>query len=368
MIPFVDLNAQRNTIKVELESAMEEVMETSSYIRGPALAQFEAGFAQLIGAHFVFGVGSGTDALHLAVRALAIGPGDEVITVANTWISTAFAASYVGAKVVFVDVDPDTYQMDPKCLQAAITPNTKAVIAVHLYGHPAPMDEIMAICRPRGIKVIEDVAQAPLAEVGGHQVGTIGDIGCYSFYPSKNLGCYGDGGAVVCNDASLAETLMRLSNYGQSEPFNHQLVGYNSRLDTLQAAILNAKMPHLVKWTNARRTVGDWYAEQLEGLPIKCPTEAENAKCVYHLYVVQIDYRDECIAYLRDHGVMAQIHYPQPIHLQPCYADLGYGLGDFPVIEATSKRILSLPIYPELTQDQVGVVAETLSAFIHRYS
>lgn len=368
MIPFVDLNAQRNTIKAELAAAMEDVFATSSYIRGPALPKFEENFARLTGAKYVFGVGSGTDALHLAVRALGIGPGDEVVTVANTWISTAFAASYVGAKVVFVDVDPNTYQMDPNRLEEAITQNTKAVIPVHLYGHPAPMDEIMAICRPRGIKVIEDVAQAPLAEVSGRQIGTIGDIGCYSFYPSKNLGCYGDGGAVVCNDASLAEILKRLANYGQSEPFHHELVGYNSRLDTLQAAILDAKMPHLAKWTEARRTVSAWYAERLAGLPIKCPAEAENAKCVYHLYVVQIDRRDECIAYLRDHGVMAQIHYPNPIHLQPCYADLGYRPGDFPVIEAASKRILSLPMYPELTQDQVGVVADTLSAFIRHHS
>lgn len=366
MIPFVDLNAQLETIRQDLALAVESVLQSSSYIRGPALAEFEAGFARLTGAQFAIGVASGTDALHLAVRALGIGPGDEVITVANTWISTAFAASYVGAKVVFVDVDPSTYQMSPAHLEAAITPRTKAVIAVHLYGHPAPINEIMAICRPRGIKVIEDVAQAPLAEVNGTQVGTIGDIGCYSFYPSKNLGCYGDGGALVCNDASLAKTLKQISNYGQSEPYNHVMIGYNSRLDTVQAAVLNAKMPHLKKWTDARRTVSKWYAERLKDLPVNCPAEAQNAKSVYHLYVIQVDDRDACLAYMRDHGVMVQIHYPEPIHLQPCYADLGYKHGDFPVVEAASKRILSLPMYPELSQDQVDVVANTLSAFIHR--
>ncbi len=368
MIPFVDLHAQLNSIRAEIDPAMAEVLETSSYIRGPALDKFESGFARLVGAEFAFGVGSGTDALHLAVRALGLGPGDEVITVANTWISTAFAASYVGAKAVLVDVDPDTYQMDPDRLIEAISPNTKAVIPVHLFGHPAPMEEIMAICRPRGIKVIEDVAQAPMAEVGGRQVGTIGDIGCYSFYPSKNLGCYGDGGAVVTNDASLAETVKRLADCGQSGYFDHKIVGYNSRLDTLQAAVLNAKMPHLPEWTEARRGVAKWYAERLKDLPVKCPTEAANAKAVYHLYVIQIDGRDECLKYLRDQGVMAQIHYPRPIHLQPCYAGLGYAAGDFPVVEAASKRILSLPMYPELTQQQVGVVADTLSAFIHRAS
>lgn len=365
MIPFVDLRAQLDTIRADIDVSMAGVMEASSYIRGPALGAFEAGFADLVGAGFVFGVGSGTDALHLAVRALGLGPGDEVITVANTWISTAFAASYVGADVVLVDVDAATLQMDPERLNEAITPNTKAVIPVHLFGHPAPMDEIMAICRPRGIHVIEDVAQAPLAKVGGQQVGTIGDLGCYSFYPSKNLGCFGDGGAVVTNDAALAKRVKSLSDYGQSGHFDHEIVGYNSRLDTLQAAILNAKMPHLPAWTEARRRAAQWYAEALADLPLTCPTEAENARAVYHLYVIQIDSRDDCLEYLRDHGVMAQIHYPQPIHVQPCYAGLGYRAGSFPVVEAASTRILSLPMYAELTQSQVGVVADTLRAFIN---
>jgi len=364
MIPFVDLRAQLESIRTEVDSAMARVLETSAYIRGPALGEFEAGFARLVGAAHAFGVGSGTDALHLAVRALGIGPGDEVITVANTWISTAFAASYVGAKVVLVDMDADTYQMDPDQLAAAITPKTKAVIPVHLFGHPAPMIEIMAICRPRGIAVIEDVAQAPLAEVGGQQVGTIGDIGCYSFYPSKNLGCYGDGGAVVTNDDALAETLRQLANYGQSGHFDHEIVGYNSRLDTLQAAVLNTKMPHLPEWTRARRQAAEWYGAALADLPVKRPVEAMGARAVYHLYVIQIDNRDACLEYLRDHGVMAQIHYPLPIHLQPCYAGLGYGAGDFPATESAVKRILSLPMYAELTQVQVGIVADAISAFI----
>ena len=366
MIPFVDLHAQLESIRPELNTAMSSVLETSSYIRGPALSEFEKNFAQLVGAKYALGVGSGTEALHLAVRVLGIGPGDEVITVANTWISTAFATSYTGAKIVLVDIDPDTYQMDPKLLEQAISPNTKAVIPVHLFGHPAPMDEIMSICRPRGIKVIEDVAQAPNAMINGQCVGTIGDIGCYSFYPSKNLGCYGDGGAIVTNQLDLADELKKLSDYGQSGRFNHEIIGYNSRLDTLQAAVLNTKMPYLSAWNEARRKVAVWYHTELQNMDLKLPTEAFDAKSVYHLFVIQIDDRDECLEYLHKKGIMAQIHYPSLIHLQPCYAHLGYGVGDFPVAEAAVSRILSLPMYPELTQEQVRVVVGALSSFIRR--
>jgi dTDP-4-amino-4,6-dideoxygalactose transaminase len=345
---------------------MASVLETSSFILGPAVSEFEQGFAQLVGAKFALGVGSGTEALHLAARALGIGPGDEVITVANTWISTAFAASYTGAKVVLVDVDPDTYQMDPHLLEKAITPNTKAVIPVHLFGHPAPMTEIIAICRPRGIKVVEDVAQAPNAMIDDQFVGTIGDIGCYSFYPSKNLGCYGDGGAIVTNQPDLAEELKKLSNYGQLAKYNHEIIGYNSRLDTLQAAVLNTKMPYLNEWNEARRKIAGWYQTELQNMALKLPIEASDVKSVYHLFVIQVDDRDECLEYLHKKGIMAQIHYPTLIHLQPCYAHLGHGLGDFPVAEAAASRILSLPMYPELTQEQVSVVADALSSFIRR--
>lgn len=366
MIPFVDLHAQLESIRAELGPAMANVLETSSFIRGPALSEFEDSFARLVGAEYALGVGSGTEALQLAVRALGIGPGDEVITVANTWISTAFSASHVGAKVVLVDVDPDTYQMDTERLAEAITPNTKAVIPVHLYGHPAPMRKIMEICRPRGIKVIEDVAQAPNAKVNGKCVGTIGDIGCYSFYPSKNLGCYGDGGAVVTNQPALAEKLKKLSDYGQSERFNHQVIGYNSRLDTLQAAVLNTKIPYLNEWNEARRQVAEWYTDELRNMALKLPTEAAGVRAVYHLFVIQIDERDACLEYLHKKDIMAQVHYPSLIHLQPCYEHLGYRPGDFPVAEAAVGRILSLPIYPELTQDQVGIVANALSSFIRQ--
>jgi len=364
MIPFVDLKIQLDNLADDINLAMQNVLETSSFIRGPAIKEFEEDFASMMGASFVRGVGSGTDALHLAVRALGIGPGDEVITVANTWISTAFAASYVGAKVVLVDIEPNTYQISPACLEAAITPKTKAVIPVHMYGHPAPMKEILAICRPHGIKIIEDAAHAPMAEIENQRVGTIGDIGCFSFYPSKNLGCYGDGGAVVTNSPDLIETIGVLADYGQLETHNHHMIGYNSRLDTLQAAVLNAKLPHLPSWNKSRRAAAALYSERLQNLPVKIPLEATNIQSVFHLYVIEIDNRDACLKFLRENGVMAQIHYPVPIHLQPCYSELEYNLGDLPVAEAAADSILSLPIFPEITEGQIDKVVDILSTFI----
>ena len=365
MIPFVDLRAQYQSIKAEIDEAMGSVLESAAYIRGPALGEFEKAFARLIGVDHALGVASGTGALHLAVRALGLGPGDEVITVTNTWISTAYAVSYVGAKPVLIDIDPQTYQMDVAALERAITPATKAVIPVHMFGHPAPMAEIMDICRPRGIRIIEDVAQAPLAETGGRRTGTMGDLACYSFYPSKNLGCYGDGGAVVTNDDDLARKVRHLANYGQAAAHEHVLVGYNSRLDTLQAAVLLAKLPHLAEWTRLRRGRAARYLEKLQGLDITLPVEAPDARAVYHIFVIQTKRRDECIEYLRDNGIMAQVHYPNLIHRQPCYADLGYDDGDFPVAAAWVGNILSLPMYPELTDRQIDLVADVLSGFVN---
>ena len=364
-IPFVDLLAQHRSLQSQINQAIESVIAGSGYIRGPQIEEFEMAFAETIGLNHIRGVASGTDALHLALRALDIGPGDEVITQTNTWISTAFAISYVGATPVFVDVDPDTYQMDISALEQAITPNTKAVIPVHLYGHSAPMNQIIEICKPRNIKVIEDVAQAPLAELDNQIAGTFGDVACFSFYPSKNLGCLGDGGAVATNDSVLAEKIRQLSDYGQSSRHCHEVAGYNSRLDTLQAAVLLAKLPHLKEWTDARRDHAAHYNELLKNLPVKCPTEAQNVKAVYHLYVIQVDNRDACLDYLKGKGVMAQIHYPVPLHLQPCYRDLGYKKGDFPVAETACEHIISLPMYPELTNEQIVTVAESLGDFLN---
>ena len=366
MIPFVDLAAQYTALKDEIDRAIGGVIASAAFIHGPAVAEFEKSFAELNGIRHAVGVASGTDALHLAVRALGLGPDDEVITVANTWISTAFAVTYVGARVVLVDVDVDTYQMDVAALARAITPRTRAVIPVHLFGHPAPMEEIMALCRPRGIKVIEDVAQAPLATIAGRPAGTVGDMGCFSFYPSKNLGCYGDGGAVITDDDGLAAKVRRLADYGQDGRYHHTEIGYNSRLDTIQAAILSAKLPYLERWNAARRANADLYRRSLSDLPLKLPTEAQGAHAVYHLYVVEVDDRDACLAFLRRRGIMAQVHYPAVIHLQPSYAELGYRKGDFPVAEAAAERILSLPMYAELTKSQIDEVATALGQFLRR--
>lgn len=364
MIPFVDLNAQTNTIRTEVDRAIKEVIDASEFIRGPALDSFEKEFGQLCHAKHVCGVGSGTEALHMALHALGIGPGDEVITVTNTWISTAFAISFVGATPVLVDVDAETYQMDPGALKESITPRTKAVIAVHLYGHPAPMTKIAEICCDNGIFLIEDVAQAILSEVDGMSTGTIGDIGCYSFYPSKNLGCYGDAGAAITNDDDIYRKLSTLIDYGQSEPFVHDIIGFNNRLDSIQAAILKVKIKYLKDWNKARRRIAKTYISGLSDLPIKLPVEKPNAKAVYHLFVIEVDRRDECIAHLKNDGIMTQIHYPNPIHLQPCYKQLGYAEGDFPVTEAAASRILSLPIYAELTDGQIDRVISSLRNFV----
>ena len=366
MVPFVDLLAQYNSLKADIDRAMAEVIAGSAYIRGPAVGAFEREFAAAVGARHAIGVASGTDALNLSISALGLDAGDEAITVPNTWISTAFAVTHVGARIKFVDVDPETGQMDPGKLERALTPKTKAVLPVHMFGHPAPMDRIMAICRPRGIRVVEDIAQAPLAEVNGKKVGSFGDLACYSFYPSKNLGCYGDGGAVTTDDDALAERVRRLADYGQRERFHHTTIGWNSRLDTLQAAVLRVKLPCLPGWNEARRAHAKRYNELLAGLSVRLPREAPWAKAVYHLYVVEVDRRDACWAYLRAKGVMAQVHYPTSVHLQPCYADLGHHPGDFPVAEAAKDRMLSLPMYPELTDTQMRTVADALAAFLRQ--
>lgn len=362
-IPFVDLSAQYASLKDEIDSAIQDVISSTVFIRGPAVGRFEQAFADLLGVKHVCGTSSGTEALHMAIKACGIGPGDEVITSVNTWISTAFAASYVSACPVLVDIDPDTYQMDVSAIERAITPRTKAVIPVHLFGHPAPMKAIMGLCRERRIKVIEDVAQAPLAEENGRMTGTIGDVGCFSFYPSKNLGCYGDGGAVSTNDDELAQRLRVLINYGQARAHHHKMIGHNARLDTMQAAILLAKVAHLKKWTAMRRHNAKLYREALSGLPLKLPTEAETAKAVYHIFVVQTDARDKCLGYLNERGIMAQVHYPNLIHLQPCYKELGYKKGDFPVAESIVGRALSLPMYAELSEAQISRIAGLLKDF-----
>jgi dTDP-4-amino-4,6-dideoxygalactose transaminase len=364
VIPFVDLGKQFESIEPEIMEAVRAVVKSSAFIRGAPLTEFEQAFAELHGVPHAIGVGSGTDALNLSVQALGLKPGDEVITVPNSWISTAFAISHTGATPVFVDVDPDTYQMDAAKLAEAITDRTKAIIPVHLFGHPAPMAEIEELCRGKNIQIIEDVAQAPLARINGNTVGTIGALGCFSFYPSKNLGAYGDGGLILTSDDQLAETIRQLANYGQSETYKHVSVGINSRLDTLQAAILLCKLPNLKAWTESRRTAAKHYDKLLAPLPIKRAATAEGAEPVYHLYVVEVDDRDKCLSWLRENGVMAQVHYPSVIHLQECYQHLGYTKGDFPAAENAADKMISLPIYPEITPEQIRYVVDTLKGFL----
>ena len=363
-IPLVDLFAQHEQISDDLCAAFKELIKTSSFIRGTQLTEFENAFAAIHGIDYAIGVASGTDALFLVAQALGLGAGDEVVIPVNTWISTAFAASKVGATPVLVDIDPDTHQIDIKSLEQAITNSTKAIIPVHTYGHPAPITKIVDLCRRHGIWIVEDVSQAPLAKLDGQLVGTFGDIACFSFYPSKNLGCLGDGGAVLTSDPDLAHRIRCLADYGQSGQSNHQYLGQNSRLDTLQAAILTVKLSYLEDWTKKRRANAERYNGLFSQLALKTPVVSEGAQPVYHLYVIEIDRRDECLSFLRERSIMAQIHYKKLIYQQPYYSDLGYQLGDFPVAERITSRILSLPMFPELTDIQANKVFEGLNDFL----
>ena len=359
-VPFVDLRAQYATIAAEIQSAISGVLERTDFILGEEVHLFEEDFAKYIGAKHAIGVGTGLAALELSLRAFGIGSGDEVITAANTYIATALAIFAVGARPVLVDAHPATYNLNSEALEAAITPRTKAIMPVHLYGQPADLDRVMAIAERHHLVVIEDAAQAHGARFGGRRVGTFGHAAGFSFYPAKNLGAYGDGGMIVTNDAALAEKLRRLRNYGERVKYEHAVVGTNSRLDTLQAAILRVKLRHLDAWNRARQSHAAAYKELLRGLPVVLLKTLEKAEHVYHLFVVQLDNRDQVQAQLREKGVATGIHYPIPIHLQEACKDLGYRQGEFPVTESAAKRILSLPMFAELTREQMEHVAAAL--------
>ena len=364
-IPFVDLRAQYRQIKDEVDPAVLAVMNRGDFILGGAVADFERVFADYCGVKYCVGVDSGYSALELIVRAYDIGPGDEVITAANTFIATTLAISNAGATPVLVDCDPVTYNIDAAKIEAAITPRTKAIMPVHLYGQTADMDAILAIARKHGLRVFEDAAQASGARYKGHRAGSLGDAAGFSFYPGKNLGAYGDGGAVTTNDPEIAEKIRLLRNIGQKVKYYHEVKGFNNRLDTMQAAVLGVKLPHLDGWNASRRRAAATYAALLADLPLVTPVTADYAEHIFHLYVVRVANREALMDHLKTLGIATGLHYPIPIHLQPAYAELGYKRGDFPVTEAYAETIVSLPIFPELDDDKVAYVADAVRDFLN---
>ncbi len=367
-MPFIDLEAQHSALHGELAAAIDAVMSTGQFILGPAVERFEADFARTVGTRFAIGLNSGTSALHLALLALDVGPGDEVISPAMTFVATQAAVRYCGARPVIVDIAPDTLTMDPASVAAAITPRTKAIMPVHLYGQTAPMDPILELAQRHGLAVIEDAAQAILAEDRGRLAGGIGNIAAFSFYPSKNLGACGEAGAVTTDDEYLASKGRSLRDWGQSAKGVHEHLGYNYRMPGIQGATLEVKLGHLARWTAERRVVAKLYREQLGNLPdILLPEERPESRHVYHVYAAQVKGRDELHRRLGEYGISAGIHYPLPVHLQPCFSDLGYVEGDFPNAERLAKREISLPMFPEMTAAQVELVGTRIEEFIdHR--
>lgn len=362
MIPLVDLKAQYRSIESEITAAIGRVMESSQFILGPEVAAFEEEFAAYCGAQAAVAVSSGSSALHLALLAAGIGPGDEVITVPNTFVATAAAILYCGARPVFVDIDPATFNIDPARIEAAVTGRTRAIVPVHLYGQPADLDPILEIAGRHGLTVIEDAAQAHGADYKGRRIGGIGALTCFSFYPGKNLGAYGEGGAVTTSDPDLADRVRRLRDWGQDGKHNHVLRGYNFRMDGLQGAILRVKLAHLEDWTEARRHHAARYDALLAGSDCVTPAVRADVRHVYHVYEIRLAARDEVLARMSEAGIGCSVHYPTPIHLQPAYGDLGYRAGAFPLAEQAAKEILSLPIYPELSEPQAATVVAALKA------
>jgi len=360
VIPFVDLKAQYASIRSDVNAAIQGVLDSCEFTLGSEVAAFEEEFAAYCQARHGIGVNTGTSALHLALLAAGIGPGDEVITVPFTFVATVSAIHYAGATPVFVDVDPSTFTMDVTAIEAAITSRTRAIIPVHLYGQPADMDPIMAIAKRRGLVVIEDAAQAHGAQYRGRPVGSIGDMGCFSFYPGKNLGAYGEGGMVVTNDADRTRTIRMLRDWGAEKKYHHVLKGYNYRLEGIQGAVLRVKLRHLEAWTEARRDAATRYHRLLAGSGAPTPEAMPYARHVYHIYAIRTGERPALRDALLAQGIHTGIHYPVPVHLLPAFADLGYSAGDFPHSEQAANEVLSLPMFAELTADQCEEVAEAI--------
>lgn len=363
MIPLVDIQKQYHALRREIDVSLGRVFLSGVFILGKEVTLFEEEFASYCGAEYAVGVASGTDALLLTLKALGIGPGDEVIVPVFTFISTVLAITYTGAKPVFVDVDAHTYTIDVPHTEKHISSRTKAILPVHLYGLPADMDAIISLAKKHNLVVVEDACQAHGARYKGKPVGSLGDAGCFSFYPSKNLGAYGDGGAVTTNSKRLSERIVQLRNIGQKVKNRHEIVGYNSRLDSLQAAVLRVKLPYLNGWVQQRREVARLYSTLLQSASVLLPREPTGHTSSYHLYVIRVNDRDALGRHLRQHGVETGIHYPAPVHLQPALRTLGYKKGDFPISELCARQVLSLPMFPELTKRDVKSIARAVARY-----
>ena len=362
-VPYLDLKAQIKPLRAEIDAAIAKAIDNCSFCLGPDVAQFEKDFAKYCGAEHCVAFNSGTSAEHVGLMLLNVGPGDEVITTPYTFVATSWAISYVGAKPVYVDVDDATMNLDPKLIEKAITPRTKAVLPVHLYGLPFDVDGIRDVCRKHKLPLMEDACQAHGAKFKGKTIGTFGEISVFSFYPGKNLGAFGEGGALVTNNAEFAKRARSLREHGSTVRYYHDEVGFNYRMEGIQGAVLGIKLKHLPQWTSERQRVAKRYAELLKDTPLQLPAEPAYAESVWHLYVVRHPRRDELKAYLDANGVGCALHYPLPLHLQKCYASLGYKAGDFPNAEKSANQCLSLPIYPELTEAHIQRVAEVVKAF-----
>jgi dTDP-4-amino-4,6-dideoxygalactose transaminase len=362
-VPYLDLAAQMRPIRKEIDAAIARTLDNCSFCLGPDVVQFEKDFARYCDAAHCVAFNSGTSALHVALLLLNIGPGDEVITTPSTFVATSWAISYVGAKPVYVDIEDSTFNIDPARIEQAITPRTRALMPVHLYGHPADLDSLLKVARKHNLPLLEDAAQAHAAKYRGRKVGTFGELSGFSFYPGKNLGAYGEGGALVTNNAAMAARARGLREHGSTQRYYHDEVGFNYRMEGIQGAVLGIKLKHLDEWTRQRRGVAHAYHKLLADTPLKLPLEADYAESAYHLYVVRHPRRDELKKHLEANKIGCALHYPLPLHLQKCYASLGYKAGDFPVAEQAAKECLSLPIYPELTDGQIRRVAEVVSEF-----
>lgn len=364
-IPLVDLKKQHDFLHQEIKVSLETIFKSTSFIKGPFLEEFEDNFAKFLGVKHCIGVASGTDALHLSLLALGIREGNEVLLPVNTFIATAYAILYVGAKPVFVDVDPETFNIDVNAIESKITKNTKAIIPVHLYGQPAQMDKIMLLAKKYKLAVVEDACQAHGAVYKGEKIGSFGNLAAFSFYPSKNLGAYGDGGAITTNSSKLYNLIKSLREYGSTSKYTYDRVGINSRLDAIQAAILLIKLKHLDEWNNKKQKLAAYYNKRInKEIPfIKTPFINSQSTSVYHLYVIKTPKRNQLAKYLNSHGIQTGIHYPIPLHLQQSLKFLGYKKGDFSVAEALSREILSLPIYPELTYKEQDYIVKSIKTF-----